>query len=222
MVVLLLVLGAAASGGLGAALAMLGIVALLTGLYALLFKRRSWVGIPHRKSAALVAGAGVVAAFVGAGIAGATAGPEQSADKSASIAAEQSATATPAVATEQSTPSAMQAPAAAKTPTATPTPTPTTAGEAAAAAGGGIPKPDSQQEARLLADIEAINPQFINRKTVSNARNQCSSVLGGSPESSLIRSTQVRFTGLGVEAVTESEAEQILAAIRANGFCRAS
>lgn len=94
MFVLLLVLSAASSGGFGSVLVMLGIVALLTGLYALLFKRRSWVGIPHRKSAALVAGSGVIASFVGGGIVGATAAPSGS-DVVVVSESSQSATATP-------------------------------------------------------------------------------------------------------------------------------
>ncbi|MFE4230343.1 hypothetical protein ACFRJ8_20905 [Arthrobacter sp. NPDC056886] len=97
-IVLLLVLSAAASGGFGSVLALLGIVALFTGLYALLFKRRSWVGIPHRKSAAIVAASGVIATFVGGGIGAATAAPSGShvvavAESSPSVTATQTETA---------------------------------------------------------------------------------------------------------------------------------
>lgn len=94
--VLLVLIPFAAAGGVGMALFILGLVALLTGLYALLFKRRSWVGLPHRKSGGVVAIAGFVALIVGFGVVGATAAPGGSADK-ASLAstAKQSATATP-------------------------------------------------------------------------------------------------------------------------------
>jgi hypothetical protein len=93
--VLLVLIPFAVAGGVGMALFILGLVALLTGLYALLFKRRSWVGLPHRKSGGLVAIAGFVALIVGFGVVGATAAPGGSADK-ASLAStsKQSATAT--------------------------------------------------------------------------------------------------------------------------------
>ena len=84
--VLLLVILSAASTGFAGVLIILGIVALLTGLYALIFKRQSWVGLPHRKSAGVVAAAGVVAFMVGGGVAGATATPESVPEKSALVA----------------------------------------------------------------------------------------------------------------------------------------
>ncbi|WP_306912617.1 excalibur calcium-binding domain-containing protein [Arthrobacter sp. B3I9] len=83
---LLLVILFAASAGFAGVLIILGIVALFTGLYALVFKRRSWVGLPHRKSAGVVAAAGVVVCMVGGGVAGATATPAPVADKSALVA----------------------------------------------------------------------------------------------------------------------------------------
>ncbi|MCU1549017.1 MAG: excalibur calcium-binding protein, partial [Arthrobacter sp.] len=95
-VILLLVIASAASTGFGGVLVMLGFVALLTGLYALIFKRQSWVGIPHRKSASLVTGAGVVAFLVGGGIVGATAAPSDSVNKAGLVVApSESASPTP-------------------------------------------------------------------------------------------------------------------------------
>lgn len=99
------------------------------------------------------------------------------------------------------------------------TPTPITAGEVAIAAGKGIPKLSEAQKSKLLADIKKINPDFINRKTVDNARNQCMSILDESPEASLLRSVRMRFAGLGVESVSDAEGKQLLAAISSNGFC---
>lgn len=105
-------------------------------------------------------------------------------------------------------------------PKAAATPTPSTVGEVAAAAGKGIPKPTAEQEAKLLADIEKINPAFINRKTVDNARNQCTSILSGSPEANLVKTVKARFEGLGVGSVSDPEAGQLLETIRTNGFCK--
>lgn len=95
-IVLLVLIPFAIAGGVGMALFILGLVALLTGLYVLLFKRRSWVGLPHRKSGGIVAIAGFVALILGAGVVGATAAPGGSTDK-ASLAStsQKSATATP-------------------------------------------------------------------------------------------------------------------------------
>jgi hypothetical protein len=100
------------------------------------------------------------------------------------------------------------------------TPSASTVGEVAAAAGTSIPKPTAEQEAALLADIEKINPAFINRKTVDNARNQCTSILGEAPEANLVKAVKARFEGLGVESVSDAEAKQLLETIRTNGFCK--
>lgn len=102
----------------------------------------------------------------------------------------------------------------------TPTPTEPSVGELAASAGTSIPQPTAEQEAALLAEIEKINPAFINEKTVDNARNQCTSILGESPQENLVRAVKTRFEGQGVESVSDAEAEQLLEVIRTNGFCQ--
>lgn len=96
--VLLLVIASAASSGFGGIILMLGLVALITGLYALLTKRKTWVSLPHRKSAGIVAGAGVVALFVGGGVVGATAAPGTPVTAKSGLVASQPA-ATPASST---------------------------------------------------------------------------------------------------------------------------
>ncbi len=104
--VLLVMIPFVAAGGVGMAVFIIGLVAILTGLYVLLFKRRSWVGLPHRKSGGIVAAAGVIALIVGAGVVGATAAPEGSANKVALVGpAQQSISATPTP-TPSPTPSA--------------------------------------------------------------------------------------------------------------------
>lgn len=96
-VLLLLLIPFALVGGLGMVLFILGLAALLTGLYAFLFKRRSWVGLPHRRSGALVAVSGFVALILGAGVVGATAAPRVETDKATLVSPveQRSATATP-------------------------------------------------------------------------------------------------------------------------------
>ena len=95
-VLLLLLIPFAVVGGVGMVLFILGLAALLTGLYAFLFKRRSWVGLPHRKSGGLVAVSGFVALILGAGVVGATAAPRVETDKATLVSpVKESATATP-------------------------------------------------------------------------------------------------------------------------------
>ena len=95
-VLLLLLIPFALVGGVGMVLFILGLAALLTGLYAFLFKRRSWVGLPHRKSGGLVAVSGFVALILGAGVVGATAAPRVETDKATLVSpVKASATATP-------------------------------------------------------------------------------------------------------------------------------
>jgi hypothetical protein len=95
-VLLLLLIPFAVVGGVGMVLFILGLAALLTGLYAFLFKRRSWVGLPHRKSGGLVAVSGFVALILGAGVVGATAAPRVETDKATLVSpVTESATATP-------------------------------------------------------------------------------------------------------------------------------
>lgn len=70
-VLLLLILLSAASSGVSGVLILLGIFGLLTGLYALVFKRKSWAGISSRKVGAVVAVSGLIVTIAG----GAAAGP---------------------------------------------------------------------------------------------------------------------------------------------------
>lgn len=90
---LLVIIPFAIAGGFGMVLFVLGLIALLTGLYAWVFKRRSWVGLPHRKSRGVVAIAGFLALIVGTGVVGATASPGRDAAEQAG--AVESATPTP-------------------------------------------------------------------------------------------------------------------------------
>ncbi|AOT04708.1 hypothetical protein [Arthrobacter sp. U41] len=90
-----------------------------------------------------------------------------------------------------------------------------------AAAASTIPKPDAAQETNLRSELAKINPLFDNEKSVDNSRNQCSSILGESPDDKLITSAKTRFTGGQVTSVSDVEAQQIIDVIKANGFCKA-
>lgn len=95
-----------------------------------------------------------------------------------------------------------------------------TANEVAAGAATGIPRPDSEQEAKLREDLAEIDPALNNEKAFNSARNQCTDILGGMSPDKLILSTQARFEGAGVETVTERDAKKILDVIKNNGFCK--
>jgi hypothetical protein len=83
-----------------------------------------------------------------------------------------------------------------------------------------IPKPDADQEKELLTQLGAISPALNNAKSVSNSRNTCTSILGGSDDSKLVAATKTRFTGGDVKEVTDEQARQILAVVKSNGFCK--
>lgn len=88
-IVLFILLIAAIAGGFAGVLVFLGIIALITGLYALLFKRRTWVGLPHRKSALAVTVAGILAFMLG-GMVAAGAAPSPDASTAALVTQQQS------------------------------------------------------------------------------------------------------------------------------------
>jgi hypothetical protein len=92
---------------------------------------------------------------------------------------------------------------------------------AAAAPVSQIPKPDAAQAASLRAELAKINPLLDNDKAVDNARNQCTSILGGSPADKLVTAAKARFTGGQVKSVSDAEAQQLIDVIKANGFCKA-
>lgn len=90
-----------------------------------------------------------------------------------------------------------------------------------AATASSIPKPDAPQTASLRAELAKINPLLDNEKSVDNARNQCTSILGGGPYDKLINAAKTRFTSGRVKAVSDQEAQRIIDVIKANGFCKA-
>lgn len=96
-----------------------------------------------------------------------------------------------------------------------------TPSSAAAAPASQIPKPDAAQAASLRAELAKINPLLDNDKAVDNSRNQCTSILGGSPADKLITAAKTRFTGGQMESVSDAEAQQIIDVIKTNGFCKA-
>lgn len=101
------------------------------------------------------------------------------------------------------------------------TSTPAVSTAAAAAPVSQIPKPDAAQAASLRAELAKINPLLDNDKAVDSSRNQCTSILGGSPADKLVTAAKTRFTGGQVKSVTDAEAQQIIDVIKANGFCKA-
>lgn len=72
---LLLLLFLAIGGGIGGWLVLFAVFVVLTAIYALIFGRRSWLGLPHRKAGGLGMAAGVVMLVAGAIVTGTTTSP---------------------------------------------------------------------------------------------------------------------------------------------------
>jgi hypothetical protein len=98
-IVLSILLIAAIAGGFAAVLVFLGIIGVLTGLYALLLKRRTWVGIPHRKSALTVTISGILVFMLG-GVVAAGAAPSTDGSRAALVTAQETTATASATPTE--------------------------------------------------------------------------------------------------------------------------
>jgi Excalibur calcium-binding domain len=72
---LLLLLFLAIGGGIGGWLVLFAVFVVLTTIYSLIFGRRSWLGLPHRKAGGLGMAAGVVMLVAGAIVTGTTTSP---------------------------------------------------------------------------------------------------------------------------------------------------
>lgn len=72
---MIIMLATGVAGALGVWLVMFALFLIVTALYALLFGRRSWLGLPHRKGAGAAVGAGVLALILGSVVAAAGPAP---------------------------------------------------------------------------------------------------------------------------------------------------
>ncbi|MEV5051851.1 hypothetical protein [Arthrobacter sp. LAR12-1-1.1] len=102
---------------------------------------------------------------------------------------------------------------------ASPNPEPS-AGSASAGLPASLPKPDAAEQEALLASLAAIDPRLPSDTAVDKARRLCGRLLGQSPEDQLIAAAKAEFTGGDVPAVSDEDAQRVLSAIGANGFCR--
>ena len=83
-----------------------------------------------------------------------------------------------------------------------------------------LPKPNAAQQEALLASLAKISPGLSNEQSVDKARSLCGRLLGLASEDQLIAAAKTAFTGGGVQAVSDGEAQRIISVIGANGFCR--
>jgi hypothetical protein len=108
---------------------------------------------------------------------------------------------------------------------AKPTPAPTKSSEpsvdvsAAAKAAGIPPEPTGAKRAELLRALGAANPGIVKYedKAIDAARNQCSTINGGSTKADW--SASQRFTYRDV-TTTEAQGKQINEALKGLGFCK--
>ena len=83
-----------------------------------------------------------------------------------------------------------------------------------------LPKPNAAQQEALLASLAAIDPRLPSDQAVDKARSLCGRLLGQSPADQLIAAAKAEFSGGDGPAVSDEDAQRILSAIGANGFCR--
>lgn len=102
-------------------------------------------------------------------------------------------------------------------PKAKPTsePSPTQVSEISA-----IPRPAEAEEAALVGRLDQIAPGLGSEPddTVDNARNMCSSILGGAKN--LTEAAKTRFVGDGVDSMTAAQAKAIIELIRTETWCK--
>jgi len=82
-----------------------------------------------------------------------------------------------------------------------------------------LPKPDQAQRAALLASLAKINPRLPDDQAVDKARRLCGRLVGQSTADQLITAAKAEFSG-DVPALSDEDAQRIISAIGANGFCR--
>lgn len=90
----------------------------------------------------------------------------------------------------------------------------------APAASSQIPSPSAPEGDELVQQLDAIAPGLATEPddTIANARNTCSSILGGGQN--LQAATVTRFSGDGVETLTPEQADKIADTIKAAPWCK--
>jgi hypothetical protein len=83
-----------------------------------------------------------------------------------------------------------------------------------------LPSPNAVQQEALLASLARIDPRLADGPAVDRARSLCGSILGMATADQLIAAVKARFAGGGGAPLTDGDAQRILSAIGANGFCR--
>lgn len=101
---------------------------------------------------------------------------------------------------------------------ASPSPEPS-AGTPTAGLPASLPKPDQAQQEALLASLAKINPRLSDDQAVDKARRLCGRLVGQSTADQLIAAAKAEFSG-DVPALSDDDAQRIISAIGANGFCR--
>ena len=83
-----------------------------------------------------------------------------------------------------------------------------------------IPAPNDDQAADLLAKLGAVDPGLNTEDSIDNARNTCTSILGGVSDSDLIPATKTRFVGDGIETMTTPQARRVIQIIESTAWCK--
>ncbi len=85
--------------------------------------------------------------------------------------------------------------------------------------GAAIPEPDEAQADALVDELAAILPALADEpgETVEKARNTCASILDDG--ANLEEAAKVRFTGDGVDEVSDDQAAELVEVVRAQEWC---
>lgn len=88
-----------------------------------------------------------------------------------------------------------------------------------AAKGPDTPKPTEAQRQDLASRIGPLAPKEPKDRVIVKARYVCATILRKANESTIVEKAATHFSRPS-DAVTKDEATKIVAAVRANGFCK--
>jgi hypothetical protein len=74
----------------------------------------------------------------------------------------------------------------------------------------------------LLPELGKIHPDLAEPRELTDARSPCGDIQDGKDAATITDNAAKRFGNGSTRVLTAAQAEQVVAAIRANGFCQAA
>jgi hypothetical protein len=103
-------------------------------------------------------------------------------------------------------------------PPSSSSPTPSAKAASAAEPVSGVPSPDADETAQLLAALAEIDPALDHKRSVGRARNTCQAILAGEEDAKVLAATQQRFNGTA--NISTADARKIMELVEGSGWCR--